>query len=117
MILLQLDQFVVEDLHRAMLVDGLTTSRPIVPENVETADDINALFDSISYSKGACIVRMINEIAGDDAFKSGLKVGLLSFLFVQYETYFGLTQVITRLYQFTFKDSTQHWALLTLNTT
>ncbi|CAK8674728.1 unnamed protein product [Clavelina lepadiformis] len=66
------DQFVVSDLHRAMNVDGLTSSRPIVAENVETPSDINALFDTISYSKGACIIRMINHFVGDDAFKLGL---------------------------------------------
>ena len=67
----------VEDLHTAMLVDGLTSSRPIVAENVNTPADISALFDVISYQKGSCIVRMINEFSGDDAFKLGLKVSIV----------------------------------------
>ena len=71
---LQNDQFVVEDLHRAMLVDGLTSSRPVVPPEVNTPSEINALFDAISYSKGACIIRMINEFSEDEAFRLGLKV-------------------------------------------
>jgi len=57
-----------------MLVDGLTSSRPIVPPEVNTPAEINALFDTISYSKGACIIRMINEFAEDEAFKLGLEV-------------------------------------------
>ena len=62
------------DLHTAFNVDGLTTSRPILAENVETLDDINALFDAITYDKAGSIIRMINRFAGDEAFKSGLKV-------------------------------------------
>ena len=57
-----------------MSVDGLVSSRPIVARNVSTKKDIDALFDAISYSKGACIIRMIRAFAGDEAFRSGLKV-------------------------------------------
>ena len=56
-----------------MLADGIT-SRPIVPNEVNTPEEIYALFDVISYLKGACIIRMINEFAGQDAFVLGLKV-------------------------------------------
>uniref|UniRef100_H2Y900 Aminopeptidase n=1 Tax=Ciona savignyi TaxID=51511 RepID=H2Y900_CIOSA len=69
-----MDQFVLYDLHDALTVDALTTSRPIIAENVTTPDDINALFDDISYSKGGCFIRMISEFAGEEAFKLGLKV-------------------------------------------
>ncbi|XP_078493564.1 aminopeptidase N isoform X1 [Ciona intestinalis] len=68
-----MDQFTVSDLQRALNYDGLVSSRPIVAENVNTPSDINALFDTISYSKGACIIRMINQFAGDNAFKLGLE--------------------------------------------
>uniref|UniRef100_H2Y8Z6 Aminopeptidase n=1 Tax=Ciona savignyi TaxID=51511 RepID=H2Y8Z6_CIOSA len=68
-----MDQFVLYDLHDALTVDALTTSRPIIAENVTTPDDINALFDDISYSKGGCFIRMISEFAGEEAFKLGLK--------------------------------------------
>uniref|UniRef100_H2Y901 Aminopeptidase n=1 Tax=Ciona savignyi TaxID=51511 RepID=H2Y901_CIOSA len=72
-----MDQFVLYDLHDALTVDALTTSRPIIAENVTTPDDINALFDDISYSKGGCFIRMISEFAGEEAFKLGLKVLML----------------------------------------
>uniref|UniRef100_H2Y902 Aminopeptidase n=1 Tax=Ciona savignyi TaxID=51511 RepID=H2Y902_CIOSA len=62
-----MDQFVLYDLHDALTVDALTTSRPIIAENVTTPDDINALFDDISYSKGGCFIRMISEFAGEEA--------------------------------------------------
>ncbi|CAK8674727.1 unnamed protein product [Clavelina lepadiformis] len=67
------DQFVMLDMHRAMLTDGYTSSRPIVSDNIETPSQIRSIFDAISYSKGACILRMINEFMGDEAFFLGLK--------------------------------------------
>ena len=68
-----LDQFVVNELHRAMSVDALNTSRPIVAQNVDSIAKIYDLFDFITYAKGACIVRMIRKVTGDDAFQLGLK--------------------------------------------
>ena len=47
---LQLDQFVVYDMERAFTLDGLKNSHPIkVPVN--HPDEINEIFDSISYNK------------------------------------------------------------------
>ena len=69
-----MDTFVISDLRDAMSVDALTSSRPIVAENIETPAQINGLFDDISYSKGGCIIRMIEHFTGENAFKTGLKV-------------------------------------------
>lgn len=57
-----------------MAVDGLVTSRPIVAQNVNSLAKIDALFDAISYAKGACLIRMIQQFAGEEAFTLGLKV-------------------------------------------
>lgn len=47
---LQLDQFVVNDMVSAFTLDGLKNSHPIkVPVN--HPDEINEIFDSISYNK------------------------------------------------------------------
>lgn len=48
------DQFVVENLQYVFGIDGLETSRPINLE-VNTPDEISALFDAISYEKGNSI--------------------------------------------------------------
>lgn len=65
------DQFVIDDLLRALYLDSLTTSHPIsVP--VHSPDEINDIFDTISYSKGASIIRMLKNYLGGDIFKAGL---------------------------------------------
>ena len=70
----QMDQFILIDLHSAMYADALTTSRPIIAQDVATPADINALVDVITYSKGGSIIRMISRFTGEKAFKLGLKV-------------------------------------------
>ncbi|XP_022795785.1 glutamyl aminopeptidase-like [Stylophora pistillata] len=66
-----LDQFVVADLVYAFSLDGLANSHPIkVPVN--HPDEINEIFDSISYNKGASIIRMLQYFLGRNVFLKGL---------------------------------------------
>eukprot|EP00057_Strongylocentrotus_purpuratus_P032925 XP_789392.3 PREDICTED: aminopeptidase N [Strongylocentrotus purpuratus] len=65
------DQFVSADLQTALDADALITSRPIIVD-VETPDDINQQFDTISYNKGASILRMLQNFLGEETFKKGL---------------------------------------------
>ncbi|XP_021350769.1 aminopeptidase N-like, partial [Mizuhopecten yessoensis] len=65
------DQFVVEDIQSVFNFDGLVTSHPVyVP--VSHPDEINEIFDRISYGKGASIIRMMRFFLGEDTFKRGL---------------------------------------------
>lgn len=65
------DQFVVADLQYAFRIDGLETSRPISME-VNTPDEINQMFDAISYEKGSSILRMCANFIGLDTFRRGV---------------------------------------------
>ena len=67
-------RFVVEHLTRALELDSKRSSHPIeMPlqgENVE--DAINQVFDAISYSKGASVLRMLSRMLGEDVFLQGV---------------------------------------------
>ncbi|XP_052246472.1 endoplasmic reticulum aminopeptidase 1-like isoform X2 [Dreissena polymorpha] len=65
------DQFVTDALLRAAYLDSLANSHPI-SQPVSDPGQINELFDAISYSKGASIIRMLNNYIGEDVFKAGL---------------------------------------------
>ncbi|XP_039261143.2 aminopeptidase N-like isoform X1 [Styela clava] len=65
------DRFLLDELHAAFDIDALTSSHPLVQE-ANTPDEITALFDTISYSKGASILRMINDFMGEENFVLGL---------------------------------------------
>lgn len=63
--------FVFSDYTRALELDSLRSSHPIeVPVNGPS--EIDEIFDAISYSKGATVIRMLHNYIGDDAFRTGL---------------------------------------------
>mmetsp|Transcript_26049 Transcript_26049/g.42016 ORF Transcript_26049/g.42016 Transcript_26049/m.42016 type:complete len:900 (+) Transcript_26049:614-3313(+) len=67
------EQFVVDDQAIAMRLDGLVHSHPIqVP--IRHAEEVEEVFDAISYYKGACVVRMLYTYLGKDHFVEGLKL-------------------------------------------
>ncbi|XP_069101890.1 uncharacterized protein [Argopecten irradians] len=66
------DQFVVKELQDSMDFDGLISSHPMYAP-VKNPAQINEIFDKISYSKGASIIRMMRFFIGEDTFKRGIK--------------------------------------------
>jgi puromycin-sensitive aminopeptidase len=64
-------QFIFSDTGPAMSLDGLKNTHPIEAE-VKTPHEINELFDAISYSKGAAIIRMLEQFLGEETFRRGL---------------------------------------------
>ena len=68
-------QFLSADTNRALSLDGLKNSHPIEQEVANPAQ-IQQMFDDISYSKGASIIRMLEGFLGSDAFQSGLQAYL-----------------------------------------
>lgn len=69
------NQFLSDDCASALSLDGLRSSHPIeVP--VSHPNEISQIFDDISYSKGACVIRMIHDFIGADAFRVGMQIYL-----------------------------------------
>ncbi|CCW65817.1 unnamed protein product [Phytomonas sp. EM1] len=64
-------QFVQTDSSSAMKLDAMQSSHPVEVE-VNNAQEIDDIFDVISYSKGGSIVRMIIDYIGEDAFQRGI---------------------------------------------
>ena len=64
--------YVTDNLQSALALDSLRSSHPIeVP--VKRADEINQIFDAISYSKGSCVLRQISKWIGEDTFMEGIR--------------------------------------------
>nr|CAD2179834.1 unnamed protein product [Meloidogyne enterolobii] len=72
------DYFIIRYLDTAFDADSKATSHPIILE-IRTKDDFTKVFDSITYQKGASILRMIGAVMGEQSFKSGLKIYLNQF--------------------------------------
>lgn len=66
------ESYVTDSLAGALSLDSLRSSHPIeVP--VKRADEINQIFDAISYSKGSCVLRMISKFIGEETFLEGIR--------------------------------------------
>ena len=64
--------FIVDDFDRALLLDSKRASHPIqVP--VPRSSEIAQIFDAISYSKGASVIRMLSSFIGLETFLKGIR--------------------------------------------
>lgn len=76
-------EFLNSHLSRALELDGKRSSHPIeVPLTGENVDDaINQVFDAISYSKGASVLKMLSSLLGEDVFLKGVSIYLKNHLY------------------------------------
>ncbi|XP_070819161.1 aminopeptidase Ey-like [Chaetodon trifascialis] len=79
------DLIVLNEIIHVMAVDALASSHPLSSkeEVVQTPEDIAQLFDSITYSKGAAVLRMLSQFITEAVFSQGLQTYLKEF---QYST-------------------------------
>lgn len=64
-------EFLTSHLSAALGLDALRSSHPIECP-CPSADDVNQIFDSISYSKGGSVLNMLAQFAGEDKFLKGV---------------------------------------------
>ena len=72
------DQFVDDAMNVAMGLDALKTTHPI-DVTVKSPAEIREIFDAISYDKGGCVLRMLENFVGEPNFQKGLKNYLNNF--------------------------------------
>ncbi|XP_058812404.1 glutamyl aminopeptidase isoform X2 [Topomyia yanbarensis] len=66
-----MEQFAIDNLHGVLTLDATLGSHPIVVK-VETPNQITEIFDTITYSKGASIIRMLEDFVSEPIFKQGV---------------------------------------------
>ncbi|MGC8537622.1 MAG: M1 family metallopeptidase [Candidatus Micrarchaeia archaeon] len=69
------EDFISDNIGQALVQDQLKATHPINVD-VKTPGEIDALFDAISYQKGASVLNMMNDYVGETAFKKGLNLYL-----------------------------------------
>ncbi|KAI8123273.1 Glutamyl aminopeptidase [Lucilia cuprina] len=65
------DQFIVNTLHGVLNLDATLGAHPIV-QTVANPDQITEIFDTITYSKGSSIIRMLEDFLGPDNFQKAV---------------------------------------------
>uniref|UniRef100_A0A672QLR6 Aminopeptidase n=1 Tax=Sinocyclocheilus grahami TaxID=75366 RepID=A0A672QLR6_SINGR len=76
------DQIILYDLQRAFAVDSLSSSHPLSrkEEEVNTPSEMSEMFNTISYSKGAAVLKMLSEFLTEPVFSKGLSVRFTNYL-------------------------------------
>ncbi|KTW30150.1 hypothetical protein T552_00628 [Pneumocystis carinii B80] len=64
--------YITGSLQNALRFDGFRSSHPI-QVLVKSAEEINQIFDAISYSKGSSVIRMLSKYLGEDVFLAGIR--------------------------------------------
>ncbi|XP_067104822.1 aminopeptidase N-like isoform X3 [Osmerus mordax] len=77
------DQILLNDIHKVFAVDALASSHPLSrrEEEVNTPAEISEMFNTISYSKGAAVLKMLSEFLSEPVFVRGLSSYLNEFAF------------------------------------
>ncbi|KAF4082996.1 hypothetical protein AMELA_G00135010 [Ameiurus melas] len=77
------EQIILYDIYSAFAVDSLVSSHPLSckEEEVNTPAEITQMFDTISYSKGAAVLRMLSQFLTEPVFAKGLSTYLNQFAF------------------------------------
>ncbi|KAK9533236.1 hypothetical protein VZT92_008370 [Zoarces viviparus] len=79
------DIMIISDVLPVMVDDALLSSHPIIV-SVSTPAEITSVFDAISYSKGASILRMLEDWMGKDVFRDGCRKYLKDYYFKNAKT-------------------------------
>ncbi|KAM9777325.1 glutamyl aminopeptidase [Neosynchiropus ocellatus] len=79
------DIMLTDDVLPVMVDDALLSSHPIIV-NVSTPAEITSVFDAISYSKGASILRMLEDWMGKTSFRDGCRKYLKDYTFKNAKT-------------------------------
>ncbi|XP_023275699.1 aminopeptidase N-like [Seriola lalandi dorsalis] len=77
------DTFILSSLHEAFEEDALASSHPLnpPPQDIQTTFEIIQMFDSITYSKGAIVLRMLADVVEERVFNKGIRMYLRDFSF------------------------------------
>lgn len=81
----QMNRFLTSNLHVAFKTDAKISSHPIV-QTVSNPDEITAIFDVITYNKGASIIRMLEHFVNPDIFAAGISTYLSTYAYKNAET-------------------------------
>ncbi|XP_048453600.1 glutamyl aminopeptidase [Rhincodon typus] len=102
-----MDQILASDVLSVMADDALLSSHPIIV-NVSTPAEITSVFDGISYSKGASILRMLRDWITPEKFQQGCQKYLQDHQFKNAKTD-DFWQALTQVSGYPVKEVMDTW--------
>lgn len=71
-------RFITEQVHTALLADSANNPHPLTNPGMGSPVAVRSMFSSISYNKGACVIRMTEHLLGFEVHRRGLQSYLRS---------------------------------------
>lgn len=102
-------QFAVADLAPAFKLDSLQNTHPI-EVIVNHPDEIGEIFDAVSYSKGASVIRMLANYLGEKDFRNGLRFYLKTHAYKNTKTT-DLWQALEKVSKKPVTEIMKNWTL------
>lgn len=102
-------QFAVADLAPAFKLDSLQNTHPI-EVTVNHPDEIGEIFDAVSYSKGASVIRMLANYLGEKDFRDGLRYYLKTHAYKNTKTT-DLWQALEKVSKKPVTEIMKNWTL------
>nr|AEA76302.1 aminopeptidase 8 [Mamestra configurata] len=66
-------RFITEQVHVSLLSDATTSAHPLTDLGVNNPTSVSNHFSTITYAKGACVLRMTQHLLGNDTYVKGLR--------------------------------------------
>ncbi|VDD76479.1 unnamed protein product [Mesocestoides corti] len=103
--------FISREYTKALRLDGLKNSHPVEVE-VNSPHEVEEIFDAVSYQKGSCIIRMVDDFLGTETFQTGLKAYIKKFMYSNAETS-DLWNSLSQIYLDSVEDIMSPWTIQT----
>lgn len=101
------EDFVEGETSEALVADTLKTTHPIAVK-VSTPNEVEEIFDKISYGKGGSVLRMIDSFIGEENFRKGVSNYLKSFKYGNAEAK-DLWNSLSKTSNYPIKEVLESW--------
>lgn len=66
-------RFIVEQVHTSLLADSVIGAHPLTHSGIGSPASVSSMFSTISYNKGASIIRQTEHFIGYNVHREGLR--------------------------------------------
>lgn len=66
-------RFITEQIHTSLLSDSANNPQPLTNPGVGSPSSVSSMFSTISYNKGAAVIRMTEHLLGFEVHRQGLE--------------------------------------------
>lgn len=66
-------RFITEQIHTSLLSDSANNPHPLSTTSIGSPAAVSSMFSTLTYNKGAAVIRMTEHLLGFDVHREGLR--------------------------------------------